>query len=709
MKNYAKCEKSNNVIGNELIEIKLDSTTGAVCSIMNRKKNFEYLEELSSSKNFILKVNEKNIDGANCKVKNFECINTDKQSCIKVIYETPLTYKKKKYNIEVITSITINAGKDIFNMNIQINNNEPGTMVKTVRYPYINGVSIPDGSLIFPLWAGVKLKNAAEEIQKFGGFYTIDYPVDLSMGWIEYYNKNNGFYFGSHDKYPSLSRFNIELGRFKKNTKGFNFFFTRYPHTCYSNLWKSRDFCIGVHSGDWHRGADIYREWTDEWMIKPDVPKWIRENPGWISVMIKYQDQRPHLCFKDLAKLFNIGKDMGIPALLLRGWTKFGHDTHYPDYFPMSDYSKGSEVYLAEMVDWIHRQGGTVYAYINSRISSTDYHRYEGEIKGKWEIRDSDGTRCLEYYGDRIYSVLCPSCRQWQNQVMETCIRLAEQYNFDGVHLDQISAVSGKFCYDASHGHVNPADGWVSGYLTMLERIRKSVKKINPDFIMDVEGVCDIYAQYLDIQMARTIEEPIVRPFWELRVGERAPEVYAYTLYEQITNTGMQVVEKSAISRAFVYGIRLLIQFDPDYPQGGGTREWEFMEKVEKDYNLIKDHIKKFTTIWQNGKRFFAYGRFMDDIGLLNKSTALAKIFKSENNLAVTFWNEKKKEQKIDIIINTKDLGITTGKSYQVIDLYTNRAIETKKTDTKQNTINISLDIDAEDIAAVAVEFKKSR
>jgi len=57
------------------------------------------------------------------------------------------------------------------------------------------------------------------------------------------------------------------------------------------------DVVVGVHEGDWHWGADRYREWVSTWMRKLPSPDWWRDAEGWVDMhMVHLGD------FVDLSK-----------------------------------------------------------------------------------------------------------------------------------------------------------------------------------------------------------------------------------------------------------------------------------------------------------------------------------------------------------------------------------------------------------------------
>ena len=68
---------------------------------------------------------------------------------------------------------------------------------------------------------------------------------------------------------------------------------------------------------------------------------------------------------------------------------------------------------------------------------------------------------------------MCPHTTLWQATIAETVGKLTNDYNTDGVYIDQIAAAGPRPCWDPTHNHtLGGGDHWVTGYAEMLRQVR---------------------------------------------------------------------------------------------------------------------------------------------------------------------------------------------------------------------------------------------
>ena len=79
-----------------------------------------------------------------------------------------------------------------------------------------------------------------------------------------------------------------------------------------------------------------------------------------------------------------------------------------------------------------------------------------------------------ESYGSKaIQAVMCPHTNYWQTTMSDVVGTLTNEYQTDGVYIDQIAAAGPRSCFDPTHNHsLGGGFHWVSGYVDMLKAMR---------------------------------------------------------------------------------------------------------------------------------------------------------------------------------------------------------------------------------------------
>jgi len=183
-----------------------------------------------------------------------------------------------KYQVEdrinVICKIKLEGSRSIWT--IEIENNSESEIV-SVTYPVLNGIragkNYEDDILIFPHdWRQV-IVNPVREIRQ-------ETEKSLFMNWIDLYDEKGGIYLGVHTKKGDVRDFKFltssyDISSLKEGVTEYNI---SIPS---GKKWSSSDYVIALHEGDWHKGADIYREWAEKTIDKPEIPEWAFWCDGW--------------------------------------------------------------------------------------------------------------------------------------------------------------------------------------------------------------------------------------------------------------------------------------------------------------------------------------------------------------------------------------------------------------------------------------------
>lgn len=543
-------------------------------------------------------------------------------------------YYRDQLEVEIRIKVLPDNPESIWKLKVK---NLSSREITDIIFPHISGIYLgdtwKDNSLVYPYIAGEKIENPIETFARtpsrilwdwldYKYVYTIDgvstikdgdlyvrelpYSGPLSMNWLDYYNKDAGFYMASYDANKTLTYIRVETPGPDYPCIGFNF---RKRTKIYPGEETSFTYGIGIHLGDWHWGADRYREWF--YSVFPKVknsPSWLMKSSGLIAHYdFRYQNGRSFHKFNDIPILFDKAKGQGIDHLFLSGWNNGGFDNGYPLYTP--DEELGGKDVFKSRIEEVNLKGGHVTTYINSRIVNTsNIDKVPKEIL----------TNHIERYGSVDFYVVDPSSDNWHKFILDTIENLAN-CGVSGIYLDEL-AMAGAF---------QDIPDWIRGYTKMLDEIVKSY----PDRVLIIEGCSDIYGRYVDLQLVSTFF------YWHTSY----PELFRYTfpdhilvdmLYPELQTmrpTFVSRISKELINRVFVLGM---------YPW---IYDLEF-DNCFEDTTYLKDYLD----LRRVGLDFFNRGRFLDNIGIESSDNIKAKLYKIGDKYMIALYNEGKNEGELE-------------------------------------------------------------
>ncbi|MHB1001248.1 MAG: DUF6259 domain-containing protein [Armatimonadota bacterium] len=443
-----------------------------------------------------------------------------------------LSLKFTGADITAIADIKVIDGnpKSVWNLTIENNGNLD---VVEVVFPDLDRIQIGDDPkddvLVRPNRDGQKIPNPSENLfhnagdivdgMIYGGHMnnpTLIYSGMAGMFWMDLYDPSGGLYIASEDKeliggYLANSedgRIGMSLGKYLHVAKGQKF---------------TLQYAVGVHTGDWHWGADRYREWAETFFRKAEIARWVREMPSWYwrAMMWTMGMEKPKLdspfTFNDLnGKLMDGSMRLGSDTVGLAGQEFMGHD--FPFWFP--DPSLGDENTIRTQTAELKRRGGHVVPYINPIYAWENYpntpHSESPEfqeraqkvpsdvLKPNWDYyknyvaQNYEGKYGLvewHYYGN--LPQMCMASKEWQDYVLWWTHKYATDYGFSGVQWDQLGAYQMAYCTNWSHGHQHGGIG-PSGTVELCRRIYEdSEYKVDKEFYIWYEGGGDCMSQYL--------------------------------------------------------------------------------------------------------------------------------------------------------------------------------------------------------------------
>jgi prepilin-type N-terminal cleavage/methylation domain-containing protein/prepilin-type processing-associated H-X9-DG protein len=387
-------------------------------------------------------------------------------------------------------------------------------------------------ALVYPKAAGSRIVNPTKELgtaKKFKsanwkdrvlnvwehGYGNSELESTLSMPWLDYYCAKGGIYMGIHeaDFEQAVLKLNVDTSRPALDlTIG-----KSITRDCQKF---TADLVIALHAGDWHRGADIYRNYYDSLGLKVrSLPDFMQNSPGIVCHYdFKWQDGSIGHRFEDLPRLAEKAINAGFDAILAGGWNIGGFDNKYPLFRPAPEL--GSEDELKAGIKAAQNAGVKVFFYVNGYSFDTALPDFEKNGLD-WAIKEANGSFAHGVWGTKKLASMCFCCRGWRETVTSNIRYVLDTLGADGVYIDQLS-VSAKICADSSHHHKESAK---KAACKMLDELRQ---EMGPEHASRVflfsEWVSDLMTAHLDAQLAHTC--------WFNGIAYSFPEMFKYTFPE---------------------------------------------------------------------------------------------------------------------------------------------------------------------------------
>lgn len=671
------------LVGNSKLEIGISKRNGRVVSLKNKVTGTEYIQVKHFSTNFVIiypLATESEIDtidfdirGEEQVVSSIEKGRKDDGSVVLNVSYDHMETRRGPMKLAVTYTVQVKPDSDETVWKISIDN-QGKYIVREVWFPRISGIyKIGKDMVVLPFWAGKIIRDPIntlpplEDERKMsrmdrGGFgvnlarlkLRAHYPGEASMQWLDYCNEDEGLYLASYDRSLAFTGIQFEKminldekARLTSYDQALGMFFIKYPFIRPGEKWGSPEFILSLHQGDWHVGADKYREWAGSWMKSCDIPNWVREVNGYILPTLKQQSGRITRDYSDLPEMCKeaINK-LGINLLYPWGWNRGGIDTDFPHYIAWDEDA------LRDAIRKIHEEGGRIILPIGTRIVNIRTKEYS-EYGRKWAVKTMHNVELREHWEHGIgicpsyyqygedFVVICPSIKGWHEELKKYALKIITDYGADGVELDQVGGCF--LCFDSDHPHENPALAYGPGYVEMFKTIREAVKQANDEAVLLEEGLVDAYTQYVDIHYQVPIENA---------------EVFRYT-FPEVVIFAKPTIDYHLLNYAFSLGLR----FDFD---------WMYLDVLDilKRYPDFQNYVKELNQLRQSVKDYMIYGRFIDNVGLRSSDPNVeVKGYKNKHGIALVVWNKGLRESYPIIYIDTEKLGINKSSKYIVKDV----------------------------------------
>jgi len=526
---------------------------------------------------------------------------------------------------------------------IEVENHADDADIVEVHYPRIGGVRIGDDPdddvLIWPRWGCRRISEPARNAPG-----RVLYPSGRAMmNWLDVHESGGGaqgLYMASQDETSLVGEL---VAAEEDGGATLTLGMSKMPRIEPGESFRSEDFVVAPHQGDWHWAADRYREWLESWLPRPSPPEWLVDCDGWLGT------GRGSNFRKDIPERYRLARRLGLNYVEFWGQMTVGMAINESCcnrlYFPDPRY--GTEADFAEAISYVRQAGGHIGFYTNGQAWNPRYPQLRDWYKGlmppdayipDWEggfkqnaLRKPDGSLYGQYEKppgdpspyDYSFYLMCSAAKGWQDYLHHYVVdKYIGDYGVDAMYIDQVGAADASPCYCREHGH-EEIGAWGRGHLENFRRIRADGRAHEPELALATEGLVDIYGQYVDIFL--------ICPVASRRWPDVAPEVIAYTLPGYICFDGFangmtpgSLTGRQTVNEVFLTGQR-----------------FDIFERSDEEM----EHIRRVIRLRQETGPMLYRGRFLDDIGLTVTHDAVrAKLWRLDDETArgwlVNMYNE---------------------------------------------------------------------
>ncbi|MDI6828305.1 MAG: DUF6259 domain-containing protein [Armatimonadota bacterium] len=602
--------------------------------------------------------------GLNGEVKEVEsniAVLSDHQNA-KFTWTVPLGDAKA----EVRTSVRLDSGSHLSYWSLSAKL-PAGWKVSRADFPIIPNIKRAKGlRMAAPFGWGLEYEL------KPGETYDATYPsLVAAMQFVAFYASGHGLYIGTHDPQANHKRFIM-----KAMEDRIGFTITNLPAISDkgSGSWRlPYETAVGVFAGDYYDAAQIYREWTFNapWgkagpISKRPIPQWLKDTDLWIRVKDVWNEKESEP-IENLEMAKEAAGFFGLPiALHWYTWHQIPFDTLYPEYFP-------AKPNFAEGVKALQAAGFHVMPYINGRLCDPKSKTWLEEHADLAAARQENGEPYTEVYGSKVpLNVMCPFTKQWQEKITGIVDRLVNEYEVDGVYIDQISAASAVQCFSSQHGHpIGGGKFWADGYRKLLDMARARLPKGR---ILTTEENAECWLDQFDALLL------VNTPVGTRKVIPLFPAVYSgrtitfgfqYTLPEDLKDSAPW---RAKMAQAFAFGsqlgwVSLSVLMAPDVRQ-----EAEFLRTLARCRRFAHEFVVtgRFLgmldvrgdnpAILIKGKPSFGNGTYT-----MKLPSVLASAWLAENQtLGITLVNQSNEDHEVEVRLPLDKAGIKASKGFLV-------------------------------------------
>lgn len=505
---YVPGEQKNWTIGNKLLRLSFDPITGSILNLRNLGGKSPVACMISGEQQplFSLYIQKPEQAGSLVPLTSLDGEITD-HSLSADGRRLTMNFSLMERTLLVRCTAQVDD-TPLTRWNLRVTNNSK-VKVFGVQFPVLSklriGDSHTDDVMVLPWWGpGSRTENPAEaEWSTYRKM--LNYPGAASMQWLDLYDPSGGLYVAAYD--PTCH--DLELGYTQNLRQSVNVTFRKSMMISPGKEW-SCDYTIGIHPGDWHWGADRYREWARTWRKPPHVPAWLADTDGWVMPSTGAN----LFTYPTMPQSYRL-KEMGLGMSWLQCWMQMTESEHCCGQFHYPSPLWGTPEDFRWGVQGVHDLGGRVGFYINAQLFKPWHNSeatnigatptdlipkdvlapYDPQWASRWQAKD---------FADRPYDQpssnpyddgvrMNPASSGWQNHLIHWAAdSYVEKFGADCIYFDQLSAAPSLPVYDDAKSDYGL---WGIGYQQMLTKLLGKVLPKHPNYVMSMEGASDVHGQ----------------------------------------------------------------------------------------------------------------------------------------------------------------------------------------------------------------------
>ncbi|HEX3628051.1 MAG TPA: DUF6259 domain-containing protein [Verrucomicrobiae bacterium] len=482
--------------------------------------------------------------------------------------------------ITFVATVTLTNGAVTFDGTLI---NDSPLSVETIDYPYFGDLNPPGRNAPMRVsseaYGGMSSDEIYPHFANDKGYWGVDFPTKTTDSKTFYLiqSQRQGLYIERHnpdapyllectfEQHPGLVdsiNDNVPLdGQLGDVPSHLEFRMTHFvfahPHSTINLM----PIVLRCYKGDWHAGADLYKQWRATWFKAPHLPDWIKNVNSWQQIRVNSPEQDYLVPFTNLVTYGEECASNGVGAIQVVGWNRGGQDGGDPSLEP--DPGLGTWQELHDAISQVQAKGVKIILFGKPNWADETSDWYKNELY-KYAATDPYG---IPYQQDgfsyvtptqlaRINNhhkvamdILCPA---YQDVVLGQFNKLlslgSAGFLWDGVLSHGLAAYN----FATNHGYAAPRYVY-SGDIPLARRLRAAADQASPDFLFCGEAPQDWLMQYYPLSYFRIRgnSEPIER-----YIDSQAPLMVAVTGFD----------DREMLNRCLLD--RYIISYEPRYFKG---------------------------------------------------------------------------------------------------------------------------------------------
>ena len=351
------------------------------------------------------------------------------------------------------------------------------------------------------------------------------------------------------------------------------------------------------YSGDWHSGANLYRQWRARHLTPAEPPSWVREPMSWVQLQVNSTEDRIQVPFDRLVDYAREAADLGVAAIQITGFNVGGQDRNTPHHDP--DPRLGGFDALKKAISDIQAMGVRVVLFCKFNWAEQSLPDYAQTWRAH-AIKDPYGDPYLHqgYRYDTVTQLLDINTRRLvpmcflDEAYLDACVREFDTMlalGPDGILYDEcLHHMPTLLCFDESHGHRSGAPTYGND-LELIRRFRERLPEAT-EFLFAGEGVYDLEFQEYSLSYHRSEER------------DHLP-LHRYTApHQQMSTAATGFDDRNMVNQSLLY--RYIVSYEPQNFHG-------FLH----DFPLTVAYGEAMSALRRELRRWLWDGTFQDTIG----------------------------------------------------------------------------------------------